>query len=67
MIREGGGGGPLGRPTAIKTAPPRAYGQQLGSANLGFQLLQRAGWEHGMGLGVHEQVRGMYSSLWRCW
>lgn len=50
------GGGP---PAQTPAGPSARLGPQIGSANVGYQLLKRAGWQEGQGLGSSQQGRSI--------
>ena len=56
------------RATAKGQSPARATSgqkhQQLGESNVGFQLLQKAGWRSGQGLGASEQGQTEPLAAW---
>lgn len=41
------------------TAAPASLGPQIGFSNVGYQLLKRAGWQEGQGLGSSQQGRSI--------
>ena len=47
----------LGPATVPPSGPPARLGPQIGISNVGYQLLKKAGWQEGQGLGSSQQGR----------